>query len=278
MDRDFLSVVAQLTGRPDQVDNLFIQGEDGTPKLTDTWRDDVTGWITGWKSEINQRAQQHGATTTAKNYRSKLAKALDLDAAEDDDIFAAIDGLKKSDPPKKESPDADLDKIVAPIRTERDQWKSKYEQLDKEIRRKELTRTAHRKALDHLASLNWNAGSDEATRRRRTTHITDIIDAHIALGKLKASDTGELALYQGDELVRDEDLRPVSFEKYVSELNVFGVHNGDPSKSSPPSNGAGAHPPAGGSGLTQDQILERYLQEADPAKKAQLRKAMASLR
>lgn len=275
MDRDFLSVVAKRTGKPDEVESLYQKDEDGNEKLVDTWKETVNSWIDNWQTDTNKRAQLHGASTTAKNYRNKLAEALGLEESSDEAIFSTIDTLKGAKPPNGEAPaqpDGAFEKVAERLRSEREDWKRKYTDLQSQMQRAELTRAAHNRALSHLAKLNWNAGSDEPTRQKRTRHITDILDAHIALGKLKLED-GELAVYAGQERAKDTDYRPVTFEQYVSELNAFGVHAGNPNNGSPapaPSNGS-----AGSKGhLSQDQILEQYMSEKDPARKAELRKAM----
>lgn len=278
MDRDFLSVVAKRTGKPDEVESLFKKDDDGTEVLTDTWQETVTGWITDWQTDTNKRAQLHGASTTAKNYRKKLADALGVEDSSDEAIFSTIENLKGAPQPNKPpAHDGEFEKVAERLRTEREEWKRKATELESRIQRQDLTRAAHKRAMSHLSSINWNAGGDEATRAKRARHITDIIDAHIALGKLKL-DEGELAVFAGEERAKDADYRPVSFEQYVSDLNVFGVHAGNPNNGSPqPTNAEnGKHSPTGS--LSADQLLDQYAKETDPAQKAELRKAMQALR
>lgn len=279
MDRDFLSVLAKRTGKPDGVESLFTKGDDGNEVLVDTWKETVNGWIDNWQAETNKRAQLHGASTTAKNYRDKLAGFLELEEASDEAIFSTLEALKSPTPtskPKAE-PNVEFEKAAEALRAERDKYKRLHEESVSKWERENLTRAAHSRALEHLASINWNAGSDEATRQRRTKHIMDIIDAHIALGKLK-KDGAELAIFEGGERAKDSDYKPVSFESYVSGLNAFGVHAGNPKNGSPAPVSNGSSGSKSTVSMSMDQILDQYAKETDPERKAALRKAMKAHR
>lgn len=281
-----LEAVASLVSKsPDELKAELFEGEGESIKQKATAHDYIREALGGKIKSVGEDQYKRRERELKTQYERLLAeKGIDAKGRQFDEILEELATKATAKPADQTAPLEELLKrrdVSDYLKTATEQQvaalKKQLEATTQELTqtRTEYTRTqkltAARAALEReLDALGWDDGGELRTAR------LELLAKQLPVDQIKVENGQVVLLDEKGEPMRDNLHNPVPFSAWVEKVNVFPKAPGAAPRPTAPT---GTQAPAAGTlKLASEQAgLEMLAAERDPAKRAQILRAMAEL-